>query len=99
LDGDTLVVAELRARLALVDRDDRLIGYIGADETVCDRPGWPNAKNAVGEAVRPPALTPGKFNSPHGLAADMDGNLYVAEWLIGGRYTRLARVAAPHDPG
>ena len=38
------------------------------------------------------SLTPGKFNSPHGLAADGDGNVYVAEWLIGGRYTQLKRV-------
>jgi sugar lactone lactonase YvrE len=91
LDDDILVVAELRARLALLDRDDRLIAYLGADETVCERPGWPNASSSAGQPVRPPALTPGKFNSPHGLAADRDGNLYVAEWLIGGRYTKLVR--------
>jgi len=92
LDEDVLVVAELRARLALVDREDRLVAYLGADEAVCDRPGWPNARNAVGEPVRPPSLAAGKFNSPHGLTADRDGNLYVAEWLIGGRYTKLQRV-------
>ncbi len=92
LDDDTLVVAELRARLALVDRDDRLIGYLGADEAVCDRPGWPNAKNAAGEPIRPPSLAAAKFNSPHGLTADQDGTLYVAEWLIGGRYTKLQRL-------
>jgi len=98
LDRDVLVVAELRARLALVDRDDRLIDYVGADEAVCERPGWPNAKNAAGEVVRPPSLTAGKFNSPHGLAADLEGNLYVAEWLIGGRYTQLLRLGASYDP-
>jgi hypothetical protein len=58
---------------------------------ICDRPGWPNAKNDRGELVRPPSLTAGKFNSPHGLAADRAGNLYAAEWLIGGRYTKLQR--------
>jgi hypothetical protein len=96
LDNEVLVVAELRARLALLDPEDRLIEYLGADEAACDRPGWPNAKNANGEAIRPPSLVPGKFNSPHGLAADREGNLYVAEWLIGGRYTYLKRAAAPH---
>jgi hypothetical protein len=92
-DGDLLIVAELRARLALLDRDDRLVGYLGDDAPVADLPGWPNRLDARGQSVRPPDLAPGKFNSPHGLAADRDGNLYVAEWLIGGRYTRLGKLA------
>jgi hypothetical protein len=41
--------------------------------------------------VRPTDLDPGKFNSPHGVAADEHGNLFVVEWLIGGRYTKLAK--------
>jgi hypothetical protein len=36
-------------------------------------------------------LEAGKFNSPHGMAIDGKGNLYVAEWLIGGRFTKLAK--------
>jgi hypothetical protein len=96
LDHETLVVAELRARLALVDRDDRLIDYLGADEPAFERPGWPNAKNEAGELIRPPSLTEGKFNSPHGLTADGAGNIFVAEWLIGGRYTQLQRVRTQH---
>jgi sugar lactone lactonase YvrE len=92
-DGDLLIVAELRARLALLDRDDRLIGYLGDDEPAAARPGWPNALAADSQPTRPP-LQPGKFNSPHGLAADAHGNLYVAEWLIGGRYTKLRKLAS-----
>jgi len=33
----------------------------------------------------------GKFNSPHGLAVDAAGNLFVAGWLIGERFIRLER--------
>ena len=87
-----LVVGELRARLAVLDEHDALVGYLGENEAVCNEPGWPNAKDASGGLVRTPRLEPGKLNSPHGLAADPTGNLYVAEWLIGGRYTKLARV-------
>ena len=39
----------------------------------------------------PKTLEPGVLNSPHTLVADSDGNVYVAEWLIGGRVTKLGR--------
>lgn len=32
---------------------------------------------------------PDRSNSPHSVAADGDGSLYVSEWLIGGRDTKL----------
>jgi hypothetical protein len=89
--GDFLVIAELRARLTVLDREDRLVCYLGENEAVCGVEGWPNNKNARGEIVPTKLLEAGKFNSPHGLAVDGDGNLYVAEWLIGGRFTKLAR--------
>lgn len=91
VDGEALVVGELRARLAVLDADDRLICYLGENEAVCAVPGWPNEKNAAGESVRTSHLEPGKFNSPHGVAVDPHGNVYVAEWLIGGRIVRLMK--------
>lgn len=91
-DGDFLIVAELRARLAILDGDDRLVGYLGENEAVCIQPGWPNMLDARGIPTRTDRLVPGRFNSPHGVGVDADGNVYVAEWLIGGRMTRLAKV-------
>lgn len=60
-DGDVLAVAELRARVSLLDSEDRLIGYLGENEIVCDRPGWPNALDEDSTPVRPSdeALPPG----------------------------------------
>lgn len=93
--GDRLIVGELRARLVVLDREDRVVDVLGANESVCTEPGWPNQTRATGEGVeRTTRLQPGRFNSPHGLAADATGNLYVAEWLIGGRYIKLAQVTA-----
>jgi hypothetical protein len=97
--GEMLVVAELRGRLAVVDSSDRLSGYLGADPRIADIeaggpqdiPGWPNRRGLDGAPARPGDLAPGKFNSPHGIAADAAGDLYVVEWLIGGRFTRLVR--------
>lgn len=91
--GDVMIVAELRARLAVLDLDDSLVCYLGDNEQVCDVEGWPNNKNERGEVVATSLLQQGKFNSPHGLGVDSEGNLYIAEWLVGGRITKLAKVS------
>jgi hypothetical protein len=90
--GDLLVIAELKARLAICDPEDRLLVYLGANGAVADVDGWPNNKNEKGESVRTSLLQEGKFNSPHGMTVDADGNILVAEWLIGGRFIKLAKV-------
>jgi DNA-binding beta-propeller fold protein YncE len=99
IDGDHIIVGELRARLAVFDIDDNFVCYIGENESIArvernsaeDVPGWPNNLDADGNVIRSKILEPGKFNSPHGLAADSDGNLYSGEWLVGGRYTKLVK--------
>jgi hypothetical protein len=92
VDGEFLIIAELNARLVIVDRHDRPVCTLGDDAAVMERPGWPNQQNERGEPVRPANLRPCKFNSPHGLGVDRGRNIYVAEWLIGGRMTKLAKV-------
>jgi hypothetical protein len=79
-----LVVPELLARVTILDGDDRPVAHLGANEEVCKIDGWPNHD--------PSLIEPGKFNSPHGAAADADGNIYVVEWIIGGRITKLKTV-------
>ncbi len=82
--GDGLLVPELCARLTFLDADDRLVGYYGRNEAVCALPGWPE--------VAPDRIQEGLFNSPHSAAADADGNVYVVEWIVGGRVTKLERL-------
>lgn len=81
LNGD-LIVPELNARLAILDEDGTLRGLLGRNESVCDRDDWPNVPSHERH--------PGKFNSPHAAAADGEGNIYVVEWIVGGRVTKLA---------
>ena len=89
--GDLLALTDFtQSRVTLLDLDDQLVEHIGANPDAREREGWPNARDANGNLIEPP-LEPGKFNSPHTLAADGDGNLYVTEWLLGGRLTKLAR--------
>ncbi|MFV1980831.1 MAG: hypothetical protein ACC655_06735, partial [Rhodothermia bacterium] len=82
--GAGLLVPELFARVTILDDDDRPVAYIGSNEEVCKIEGWPNHD--------PSLIQPGKFNSPHGAVADADGNIYVVEWIVGGRITKLSRV-------
>ena len=80
---DKLVVAELRgSRVTILDEDDNPVCYLGENTGAFKmREGWPNVPHET--------LIPGKFNSPHGLAVDADGNIFVAEWLVGGRINKL----------
>ena len=93
--GEMLVVAELYSRLAVLDAEDNFVGYVGAGDVAAasnswpERPGWPNTLSADARAVRAHLPSPFEFNSPHSLATDADGTLYVSEWMIGGRYTTL----------
>ena len=82
-DGDALVVPELSAKLTILDERDRLVCYLGENEKTCALPGWPNHPRELVKA--------GKFVSPHGAAVDRAGNLYVVEWMIGGRITQLRK--------
>lgn len=90
--GEYLVVAELFARLSILDPDDQPVAFLGDNHDVVQAPGWPNRLDGAERPVRTDRLQPGRFNSPHGVTADEDGNIYVAEWLIGGRYLKLAAV-------
>ena len=94
VDGDRLLVLEFRPpRLTVLDGADRLIGYLAEDAEAPAREGWPNELNAEGKPQRTRSLKPGKLNSPHSLALDRQGNIYITEWLIGGRLTKLKKLS------
>jgi hypothetical protein len=85
--GSHLAVADLVSRVTVLDLDDELVAHLGGDREATGRPGWPNAMDDGGTMVAPRPEA-GRFNSPHGVVADADGNLYVTEWLLGGRWVR-----------
>jgi hypothetical protein len=90
--GENLLVGELNARVTVVGPNDELIGYIGDNTPVSEEADWPNEPGPSGYPQRTSRLVEGLFNSPHGITSDNDGNIYVTEWLIGGRYTKLALI-------
>ncbi|TQK17658.1 hypothetical protein FBY40_0135 [Microbacterium sp. SLBN-154] len=86
--GDLLVVTELFGSIVLMDKEMRVVAAHGTPLEESDQePGWPNWRDRG--AVRRPVLDPLSFRSPHGIAATPDGVIWVAEWFIGGRVSRL----------
>lgn len=91
--GDFMVLPELCARIAIFDVDDKFVSYLADNQSATQTSGWPNSHDEKGGRVRRNDLTPGIINSPHDMAMDADGNLYLAEFLIGGRISKLVRRA------
>lgn len=88
-----LVVAELNARIVILDGYDRYVGAIGEGRRYVGVPGWPNRLDVAGAVIPPQAdIAPVTFNSPHGVGCDAAGNIYISEWLLGDRFTRLKRL-------
>ena len=92
--GDLLFVSELYGRLATFDLSDGVVGVLGTHDDH-ERPGWPNDLDDTGNLVPVRGLAQDAFNSPHGLATDTRGAIYVSEWLIGGRLVRLTPQRKP----
>ena len=87
--GEYMVIAELKSRLTIIDTNNGFAGHVFPGDSHIQTAGWPNESIDGEEIIRPSKLNKEEFNSPHGLTADKDGNLYIAEWLIGGRITKL----------
>ena len=87
-----MIIAELNSRLVVIGEADNFVEYLFMDEKAPNYLGWPNEQTANGTLSRPSTLGPLKFNSPHGITVDSRGNIYIAEWLIGGRITKLKKI-------
>jgi hypothetical protein len=78
-------VAELHTGIKIMKPDFTIVAEIGDNPGVTSLENWPQVQRNGG-------LTPGKFNSPHGIDVDAHGNIFVAEWIIGGRVTKLEKL-------
>jgi DNA-binding beta-propeller fold protein YncE len=83
-DGDEMYFPDLHSRVTIFDKNDRLISHLGEDQQAYKQQGWPNLPKSY--------YRPDRFSSPHGVCVDSKGNVYVAEWIIDGRITKLARI-------
>jgi hypothetical protein len=86
---DLMVVPDLHARITLLDKDDKVIVQLGDDEA------WRNRVLDKSEKMRASRdkWVDGKFVHPHDAVFDKDGNIFIAEWVVGGRVTKLRKVS------
>ena len=86
--GDLLLVPDLHARVTILDKDNDVIAQLGDDEA------WRARVLDKKENMRasPAKWLPGKFVHPHDACFDAEGNIFVVEWVRGGRVTKLVKV-------
>ncbi|MCG8583814.1 MAG: peptidase [Pirellulales bacterium] len=80
-----MVIPELHARVTLLDENNKVVARLGADVQRVTK-----GKNIRGSSSK---WLDGKFVHPHDACFDAHGNIFVAEWVAGGRVTKLARVS------
>ncbi|GAA5495346.1 hypothetical protein Rhal01_01521 [Rubritalea halochordaticola] len=81
--GDYCAVAELEARVVILDKNGTPVSFVGDN---------PNKKQWAGFGVKPEDQTLGIFTAPHGLSFDKEGNLYVQDWNATGRVSKMQLV-------
>lgn len=82
--GEYMIFPDLHSRVTIFDGNDRFVMHLGEDQQAYKQKGWPNLPETYFRGNR--------FSSPHGVCADPAGNIYVAEWTINGRVTKLTKL-------
>jgi len=93
--GGLLYVPDLFARVSIFDQSNRKLVDLG-DYFDGDGPeSWNEITERLDEYPNLPQAKryTGKFISPHSLWVDGRGNIYVVEWIMDGRVTKLTRQA------
>jgi hypothetical protein len=80
-----LLVSELKSRLTILNEQNEVVAQLG------------EAIKRLGEIKglreKPDQWNDGEFVHPHDACFDVDGNIFVAEWVATGRVTKLTHVA------
>ncbi len=88
VQGEWLIVADIGASVTILDSTDHVIAKLGHDEA------WEKQVMDRKQNIRSKAnlWSPGRFVHPHDACFDSQGNIYVSEYVQGGRVTKLRKV-------
>lgn len=89
IQGETMLVPDLHARVTLFDKHNKVITHLGYEEA------WTKKVLGGGKLTLrrdPKKYRPGRFVHPHDACFDKAGNIFVAEWVPRGRVTFLKKV-------
>ena len=88
VQGDLMLVPDLHARITLLNLQNEVIAHLGDDEAwrvkVLDK--------EIGMRTKRNLWEPGKFVHPHDACFDGNGDIFVAEWVVTGRVSKLVKV-------
>ncbi len=85
IHNNLMVIPELHARVSILNEKNEVVARLGDDVKRVT-----TQKNIRGDSGK---WIEGKFIHPHDACFDADGNIIVAEWVAGGRVTRLTKVS------
>ena len=87
IQGTTLLIPDLHARLSIFDKDNQVQVHLGYD------PRWTEqVLDGFKMREQPDRWEPGRFIHPHDACFDTAGNIYVVEWVTTGRVSFLRKV-------
>ena len=86
---EVMLVPDLASRVTLLGAKGEVLAQLADDAE------WRKKVDANGRRLRsqPKEWLPGKFVHPHDAAFDAAGNIYVSEWVVGGRVSFLKKLA------
>jgi hypothetical protein len=80
------------ARVTLLDKDNQVITHLGFDQARTDRVLNKGGQGGLVMRTKPETWEHGWFIHPHDACLDRDDNIFVVEWVRGGRVTKLRKV-------
>jgi hypothetical protein len=87
--GTDLLVPDLHARVTIFDGDNNVITHLGYDQAWTDRVLDGGKLTMRG---KPQQWQSGRFVHPHDACYDLEGHIFVVEWVPTGRVTKLRHV-------